>query len=123
LYKKKTDKELIEEIICDFIEKRYLNDENFARWFAENRRRKNKSNRAISSELYAKGISAVTIQSILSDLNETDSDSSNTEKEALNNLVNKLSDRPRYKDPQKLTSYLISKGFSYSDIKDVLTSN
>jgi regulatory protein len=123
LYKKKTDKELIEEIVNDFIEKRYLNDENFSRWFAENRRRKNKSNRAISSELYAKGISAVTIQSTLSDLNETDSDSSSTEKEALNNLVNKLSDRPRYKDPQKLTSYLISKGFSYSDIKDVITSN
>jgi regulatory protein len=123
LYKKKTDKELIEVIVYDFTEKGYLNDENFARWFAENRRRKNKSNRAISSELYAKGISSVTIQNILNDLNEGDSNSPDSEREALSKLVNKLSERPRYKDRQKLTAHLISKGFTYSDIKEALDIN
>ena len=120
LYRKQADKELIEEWVNDFTEKKFLNDESFARWFAENRRRKNKSNRAIQSELYSKGIPAVTIQSVLTELNDDQSDNSDSEKEALVKLVNKLSERPRYKDPQKLTAYLISKGFSYSSIKDAM---
>ena len=123
LYQKKADKDLIDAWVDDFTEKKYLDDEAFARWFAEKRRRKNKSDRAIKSELYAKGIDSVTIQNVVTELENEDDDSDNSEKLALRTLVNKLSDRPRYQDEQKLKTYLISKGFSYADIKEVLENN
>lgn len=123
LYKKQADKELIEAWVVEFTEKKYLNDEYFARWFAEGRRRKNKSTRAITAELYSKGISSVTIQNIVTELENDSTDSDKSEKEALKELINKLSKRPRYQDQQKLTAYLISKGFSYSDIKTELGEN
>lgn len=115
LYRKKAEKDHIEALVEEFTDRKYLNDENFAKWFVELRQRKNKSKRAIKSELYSKGISPATIQSIVSDKSEDSNDP-----EALINLVNKLSTRTRYSDINKLKAYLISKGFSYGDIKQVL---
>ena len=115
LYRKKAEKDLTESIIEEFTIKKYLNDENFARWFVDLRKRKHKSIREITYELQSKGVSPVTIQSIL--MNEDKDD-----KEALNLLVNKLSQRSRYQNEQKLKTYLLSKGFSYGDIKEVLES-
>jgi regulatory protein len=123
LYRKQADKDLIEAWVTEFCTKNYLNDEQFARWFAENRRRKNKSSRAISAELYSKGIPTQTIHSIVKELEAKDSDTEKTEIEALQELVNKLRTRPRYHDEQKLKTYLVSKGFSYNDIKQVLTNS
>ncbi len=114
LYRKKADKDLIEAIVMEFRDKKYLNDENFARWFVDLRRRKNKSTREITAELRSKGISPVTIQNILKD-------EDNNDDEALKELVNKLRNRTRYQDENKLKSYLVSKGFSYSDIKKALS--
>ena len=119
LYKKQADKELIAAWIEEFTDKKYLDDEKYALWFAENRRRKNKSNRAITSELYSKGVSPSIIQRTINDLG-VESDNENSEFEALKVLVDKIGGRPRYQDEQKLKSYLISKGFKYQDIKEVL---
>ncbi len=113
LYRKKTDKDHIEALVEDFLDKRYLNDEAFARWFAENRRRKNKSSRAIKSELMSKGVSSVVADSAVKELEADDN-------EALKKLIEKLSTRLRYKDEQKLKMYLVSKGFSYDSIKRAL---
>lgn len=122
MYRKKAEKDLIEAWVEDFTNKKYLDDESFARWFAENRRRKNKSNRAIQSELMSKGISPVTIQSIVTTLDENDSSSDKTENEALILIVNKLRKRPRYQDDQKLIQNLLGKGFRYGQIKEALAS-
>lgn len=113
LYRKKADKDLIEQLVEEFQSKKYLNDEYFAKWFAEGRLRKNKSTRAIRSELMSKGISPVTIQNIVTEFETGDL-------EALIVLVNKLRTRPRYQDEQKLKTYLVSKGFSYQDIKEAI---
>ena len=123
LYRKKIDQELIEQWVEEFTAKGYLDDERFARWFAENRRRKNKSDRAITAELYGKGISPVTIKDVVTNLEGESSANSDSEKEALIKLVNKLSTRPRYSDRQKLMQHLVSKGFSYQLVKDVLDNN
>ena len=123
LYHKKAGKDLIDAWVGEFTDKNYLDDEAFARWFAENRRRKNKSNRAITSELYSKGISSVTIQRVVAELEKEEGDSDNSENAALQSLVNKLINRPRYQDEQKLKTHLISKGFLYADIKQVLENN
>ena len=110
LYRKKADKDFAEQLIEEFQTKKYLNDENFAKWFAELRLRKNKSVRAIKSELMSKGVSPITIQNIVTNLETGD-------QEALIKLVNKFRTRSRYQDEQKLKMYLVSKGFSYDDIK------
>jgi regulatory protein len=39
LYRKKAEKEQVEVLVTEFLSKNYLNDENFARWFAEGRLR------------------------------------------------------------------------------------
>lgn len=115
LYRKKADKEFIEVLAEEFKEKNYLNDENFARWFAENRMRKNKSSREIEAELRTKGISPVTIQNIVTELGLA-----TYEQGALETLVNKLREKPRYSEQTKLIRYLIGKGYRYEDIKRVL---
>ncbi len=117
LYRKKAEKEQIEALVSEFSEKKYINDENFARWFVEGRLRKNKSERAIKAELMSKGVSPLTIQSVVTELR---SSTQSSDRETLQHLVNKLRKRARYQDERKLLSYLISKGFSYSDIKEVL---
>lgn len=113
LYKKKTDKDLQQKLITEFTSKGILSDERFAEWAVERLTRKNKSQRAIINELRSKGIDLVTIQSVMSHSGAVDS-------QHLQTLVTKLQTRPRYADQQKLTSYLISKGFRYDDIKEVL---
>lgn len=115
LYRKKADKEFIEVLAEEFKEKNYLNDENFARWFAENRMRKNKSSREIEAELRTKGVSPVTIQNIVTELGLA-----TYEQGALETLVNKLREKPRYSEQTKLIRYLIGKGYRYEDIKRVL---
>jgi regulatory protein len=123
LYRKKAEKDLIAAWVDEFTEKKFLDDDRFARWFAENRRRKNKSSRAIRSELMSKGISSVTIQSVVAEMESEVKDQyadNKSEVEALQELVNKLRNRPRYQDVQKLKMHLISKGFRYDDIKTAL---
>ena len=122
LYRKQADKDLIEAWVEEFVAKNYLNDSEFARWFADGRRRKNKSGRAITAELFAKGVSSVTIQTIVNELEGHD-DTKKSEQTALQELVNKLRSRSRYQDQQKLIAYLLGKGFSYSDIKESLDSS
>jgi len=114
MYKKQADKDFTEALVEEFGKKKYLDNKAFAQWFAEQRRRKNKSNREISLELASKGVDRVTIQSIVTGL---DGD----ENESLKILVAKLKTRSRYADKNKLIRYLMSKGFRYADIKEALS--
>lgn len=114
LYRKKVDADLQDRLVAEFTEKQILSDERFADWSAERLTRKNKSARAITNELRSKGIDQVTIQSIV---NREDSN----DEAALKALITKLADRPRYADQKKLISHLLSKGFSYSDIKQAFS--
>ncbi len=118
LYRKKVESELIDIWVEDFKTKKYLNDEYFAEWFATGRRAKNKSDRAISSELYSKGIDKKSIEFALSSL--VNEESEDGEGSALQKLLQKYAGRPRYSDEKKLISFLIGRGFSYSNIKDAI---
>jgi regulatory protein len=117
LYKKKADPELSESLIREFTKKGYLDDAKFASWFIELKARKNKSTRAIRSELFSKGISGeaadVALQAEAID-----------EEVALSELINKKSQLSRYKnDPLKLAKYLTSQGFSYDLVKKHLAKD
>ena len=116
LRRKKAEPDLVAELVQDFTQKGTLNDAYFADWFYEKSIRKNKSMRAAQNELRVKGIDLLTIQSIVSR-----EENMGTEAGALQHLITKLSSRPRYADQAKLIRYLLSKGFSYSDVKTALS--
>jgi regulatory protein len=113
LYRKKIDTSVGKSWQVDFIKHGYLNNENFAKWWVDNRKRKNKSTRFIKSELMQKGISAEIINNLLADHEITDD-------EALKKLIITKQRQARYADQVKLTSYLVGKGFSYSRVKALL---
>jgi regulatory protein len=118
LRKQKAESDTTAFIIDDFLKRGYLNDQYFATWFTEQRLRKHKSIRAIRAELKTKGIDEETIQSVVS--GEQASLQPN-DVEAISQLVNKLRKKSRYQDDKKLMAYLVSKGFRYGDVKEVLT--
>lgn len=94
-------------------EKGYINDDNFTRYWVENRNlRKGMSQRKLQAELQAKGVDSATIQKYLSQTQRSESD------ELLKILSKK---RARYPDEQKLIQYLARQGFSYDEIKRALT--
>lgn len=113
-YRKKVDLDLQARLVAEFTKKQVLNNDRFADWSAERLTRKNKSFRAISNELRSKGVDQVTIQSIASR-------QGNNDKQALQHLIAKLKSRPKYIDQKKLIAHLLSKGFSYSDVKSALS--
>jgi regulatory protein len=114
LYRKKAETEQIENLVNEFSKKGYLDNEKFAAWFAELQARRGKSNRAIRSELFKKGIGRELADEVLA--NET-----GDEALRLNNMIEKKSKLSRYKNnPQKLTQYLVSQGFSYADVRSAI---
>jgi regulatory protein len=116
LIKKAIDPDQKDQIINDFRAKKYIDDERFAQWWADLRLAKNHSIRAIQYELKTKGIDTETISGIES-LNE------HSGADSLRAVIAKKSSNNRYRDDkQKLTRYLIGKGFQYGDIKKALES-
>lgn len=90
------------------IRKNWVNDEVFASWWLERPSRKNTSSRKLQSELAQKGI-------------RLDSRSTaGRDKEALAEVVSKLSQKTKYQDRQKLMQALAYRGFNYSDIVEAL---
>jgi regulatory protein len=114
LYKKKTDPDLQHKLLQEFQLSGLQSDEAFAQWSVERLLRKGKSKRAVQNELRSKGIERSTIEDVLAMAATSD-----TAQIAI--LIEKLRTRSRYADDKKLIAYLISKGFSYDDIKSALT--
>jgi regulatory protein len=107
--RKQADPKLSEKLIAEFSTKGYLSDESYAKWLVELRYRKGKSNRAISAELSAKGISREVASVALGDNSD--------ESARLNELIQKKGNLSRYQgDKQKFIKYLTSQGFSYNDV-------
>lgn len=115
LKRKKADPEIIEQILNKLSINGYVNDEQFARRWVENRRLlKATSRRRLTQELRQKRVSNEIIDKILAEDKE-DVD----ERQVLRELVEKK--RPRYPDQTKLMQYLARQGYSYEDIKNVIS--
>jgi regulatory protein len=113
MFRKKADPDLIDRLVVEFESKKYLNEEVFAKWLIDLRRRGNKSDRAIKAELSKKGINLQTAQSFF--------DENNDESDRLDKLISKKLKIGRYKaDPQKLTAYLHRQGFSYDSVRHAI---
>jgi regulatory protein len=101
----------IDNIINEFLRRGWLDDRKFASWWVGRSSRQSKSSTFLSGELAQKGID----KSIVSDLLLRDNDHASLEE-----LYVKIKDKPKYSDPNKLLRFLLSKGYSYSLVKEVL---
>ncbi len=105
---------MIERVMNRLREKKYINDETFARAWIESREfSKKTSKRRLQQELQQKGVAQEIIATVLqnSDVNELDN---------LRALIVKKRRLSRYQDIAKLFPYLVRQGYSYSDVKDAL---
>ena len=109
VYEKKLDKDYINRIIDRLKEKKYLNDETFARYYVENRFvKKGISKKRLRMELMKKGVATGIVDDTLSGRND--------EEEIKKMIIKK---RARY-DDEKLTAYLCRQGFDYQLVKDLV---
>ena len=107
--------EIADRVYNRLAQKGYLNDENFARYWVENRNtRKGISKRKLIAELRTKGVDSVVIEQALQN-------SPREEKDDLRNILEKK----RYKndDEQKLIAYLMRQGFPYDAVRDALADS
>lgn len=110
--KKGVSPELTERVYNRLLEKGYIDDETFARFWVENRNvRKGSSIRKIRSELIAKGVSAAIIEQALQSGGRQDS-------EEILKIIRKKAGK--YADRQKLIRYLATQGFSFDSITNGL---
>lgn len=104
--------EITERVYDRLVEKGYIDDEKFARWWVENRNlRKGTSQRKLQAELAAKGVPRSVVSVVLRETTRNDGDE-------LQKMIEKK--RAKYPDEQKLIAYLARQGFSYDDIKMAL---
>ena len=117
LRRKQAAPEISEIIVNKLTKNKYLNDEQFARLWVENRRLlKPTSRRKLTLELKQKRINSEIIEAVLAD-----DKSAVDEREILRTLVEKK--RHRYPDNLKLMQYLARQGYGYEDIKAVLSES
>lgn len=113
IYEKKLDKEYIDRIIGRLIEKKYLSDFEFAKWYVENRFvKKGVSLKRLRMELMKKGVAAEIIDEVL------DNSERNDEEEILKIIAKK---RAKYTD-EKLIGYLCRQGFPYQLVNELVQS-
>jgi regulatory protein len=106
--------DLADRVLEKLLEKGYVNDKKFARWWVENRNQtKGSSLRKLSSELAAKGVERRVIEQVMDESSRNDNDE-------LQKVI--LKKRGKYDDEQKLIAYLARQGFHYDDIKQTLSS-
>ena len=111
IYEKKLDKDFIETIIEKLKSKKYLNDEDFAGWYVENRLvKKGASRKRLKIELLKKGIKREIAEKILEE-------SGRDEKDEILKIIAKK--RAKY-DDDKLIQYLGRQGFSYELARDLV---
>lgn len=111
IYEKKLGKEYIDRIIGRLIEKKYLSDFEFAKWYVENRFvKKGISQKRLKMELMKKGVSAEIIDEVLG---------ARDDREEILKIITKK--RAKY-DDEKLIQYLCRQGFSWSLASELVQS-
>jgi regulatory protein len=120
---KQVEPQIIEKIISKLKEKKFINDEEFARMWIENRNRfKPRSLRLIKLELKQKGIDPEIIESRIKNQElGTESDLKQAKK-LVEKRIERLKNFPKQEIYQKLGRYLASKGFNWDTIKKAIDS-
>jgi regulatory protein len=106
--------EITKRVFDRLVEKGYIDDERFARYWVENRSvSRGVSRRKLSAELHKKGVASELINQVLAETDRTDN-------EEIQKIIAKK--RSRYPDDDKLIAYLARQGFSYDDIRQALST-
>jgi regulatory protein len=117
LKEKQADPQVIEKIVSKLKDKKFINDENFARMWIENRSRfKPRSLRLIKLELKQKGIGGEIISKTIDDKGLMINDLEMA-KELAERRIGKIKALPKQEIYEKLGRYLASKGFNWDTIK------
>jgi regulatory protein len=107
-----------ERVKDKMLEKGYVNDEKFARWFVENRRvRKGASHKRLLLELHKKGIKRDLAERVMGELEEDGF--GRDEKAEMMKVIEKK--RAKYNDSD-LVRYLVRQGFRYSDAREAVAA-
>lgn len=118
LWRKEFEPDVIQSVIDRLTKAGLLNDEEFARaWVRDRLLLKPKSKRALSAELFAKGVARDTADIILAELDGDD------ELSALKDSLNRRLRQSKYatrENDDKLIAALAREGYKYSDIKSCL---
>lgn len=120
LIKKKVDDLTTKKIIEKLKQHKFLNDEEFTKWWIEQRTRvKPRASRLIKFELKQKGIVRELVDEVFEQLSEN-----TTDFEKALGLAQKRMARYKNEEPQKvyekMARFLASKGFSWDTIKQVI---
>lgn len=107
--------EVADRVYDRLVEKGYVDDDKFTRFWLENRNQtKGTSRRKLIAELRIKGVERTIIERYLEESSRTDAD------ELVKIIAKK---RARYPDEQKFMQYLARQGFSYDNIKNALAES
>ncbi len=107
--------EITSRVLVRLVDKGYIDDQKFTRYWIENRYvKKGISQRKLVAELMQKGVDSAIIQAELASSERSD-------KSEIGKIIDKK--RSKYPDEQKLIAYLARQGFSYDDIKSALSDN
>ena len=110
---------IIEKVISKLKEQKFLNDEEFAKWWIEQRTTfKPRSLRLIKLELRQKGISKEIIESRI--INQESRGDLERAKELVKKRIEKFRDLSKKEIYQKLGSYLARRGFDWETIKQAI---
>ncbi len=106
---------LADRVLERLKEKKYIDDEEFARyWFEYRSQTKGTSLRKLENELRVKGVDSKIIDQQRSQTNRADNDE-------LRKVIAKK--KSKYPDEQKLIVYLMRQGFRYDDVKEALKTS
>lgn len=107
--------ELTERVYRRLLERGYIDDEKFARYWVEHRNlTKGASRRKLANELRTKGVESSIIDAALADTDRDDA-------VELQKIIARK--RARYPDEQKLLAYLMRQGFRYDDVRAAMADD
>lgn len=122
LVKKKASEEIIQRVLQRLREQKFINDEEFAAWWVEQRTRfRPKSDRVIKWELRQKGIPDDLIERVFEKRSEKEGDSEKA-KDLLERRLKRVQNLSKEEQYQKLAGFLARRGFDWETIKKALNA-
>lgn len=121
LIRKKAPDEAIEKIVASLKEKKFLNDEVFARsWILSRARLKPKGKALLKIELRQKGVAQEVIEKVLVEVQEEIPDELEQAKSLIVKRMERLKDAPRDQVYSKVGGFLARRGFSWDVVKKAI---
>jgi regulatory protein len=118
LKRKKVDPSIIEKIITKLKGQKFINDEEFAKWWIDSRLRfRPRSINLIKRELLLKGLDKELIDAQISNFQFPISNELENAKKLIQKKIKRYRNLSKQEIYQKLGRYLASKGFDWDTIK------